>query len=93
MKIEWDFRKNHDNLVKHGLSFEDVAAVFHGQVVTFLDDRNDYGELRYITLGELKGREVVVVYTLRENHVRIISMRKANEREKKIYKKRRETLR
>lgn len=79
--------------MKHGLSFEDVTIVFYGQTVTFLDDTKDYGEPRYITLGELQSRAVVVVYTLRENYLRVISMRKANEREKKIYEKRLEALR
>jgi uncharacterized DUF497 family protein len=86
--IEWNSEKNIINRVKHGLDFEDAIFVFYGQTVTFLDDRKDYGEIRYITLGQLSGREVVMVYTIRENSLRIISLRKANEREKKIYKER-----
>lgn len=47
------------------------------------NDRNDYGETRYITLGELEKRVIVLVHTKRVGRIRIISMRKANEREKK----------
>jgi uncharacterized DUF497 family protein len=70
------------------LSFEDAGIVFAGECVTFGDDRSDYGEPRFITLGKLEGRVVVVVHTPRNDKTRIISMRKANEREQKIYQKR-----
>ncbi len=78
---------------KHGLSFHDAYIVFEGQTVTFIDDRYDYQEIRYVTLGELVGRCVVVVHTTRGTSTRIISMRKANAREKKIFKKRLEESR
>lgn len=87
MNIEWDEQKNKLNQEKHGLSFEDAAWVFDGETVTFLDDRFDYGEERYVTLGVLSGRIVVIAHTYRERKLRVISMRKANEREKKIYQK------
>lgn len=54
----------------------------------FADDRYDYGEPRFITLGCLEGRVVVVAHTPRHKSSRIISMRKANEREQKNYQKR-----
>ncbi|MGB7630417.1 MAG: BrnT family toxin, partial [Candidatus Deferrimicrobium sp.] len=73
---------------KHGFSFEDVDLVFDGNTITFLDDRIDYKEKRFITLGALTGRIVVIVHTLRGETIRIISMRKANTREKKIYQER-----
>lgn len=85
MDFEWDQQKNNTNFEKHGLRFEDVSLVFDGCTVTFEDDRNDYGEVRYITLGELEKRVVILVHTIRGTRIRIISMRKANEREKKIY--------
>jgi uncharacterized protein len=93
MKFEWDTKKNQNNYDKHGLSFEDADLVFEGETISFKDDREDYGEERFITLGELKKRVVVVVHTQREFVTRIISMRKANEREKKIYFKRLEEVR
>jgi uncharacterized protein len=72
----------------HGLNFEDAELIFASKTITFQDDRENYGEERFITLGELKNRVVVVVHTQRDLVTRIISMRKANEREKKIYFKR-----
>lgn len=85
MKFEWDKKKNQLNYEKHGLSFEDAEYIFASKTVSFIDDREDYGEKRFITLGELKNRVVIVVHTERNFVTRIISMRKANEREKKIY--------
>ncbi len=88
MKFEWNEKKNQINYEKHGLSFKDAKIVFESKTISFKDDREDYGEERFITLGELKSRVVVVVHTQRDFVTRIISMRKANEREKKIYFKR-----
>jgi len=85
---EWDDEKSERNFEKHGLSFEDAEKVFSGPCVTFVDDRFDYEETRLITLGVLGGRVVVIVHTPREESTRIISMRKANAREQKIYQKR-----
>jgi uncharacterized DUF497 family protein len=88
MKIERDEDKNLSNADKYGLRFEDAPIVFADNCLTLEDDRFDYGERRFITLGELAGRVVVIVHTPRGDMTRIISMRKANEREKKFYKER-----
>ena len=88
MKYEWDEAKNRKNLAKHGLSFEDAEQVFSGPCVTFEDDRFAYGEERLITLGSLAGRLVVIAHAPRDEGTRIISMRKGNRREQKIYKER-----
>ena len=88
VEFQWDEKKNRENLQKHGLSFEDAAGIFDGETVTYLDDRFEYGEKRYITLGSLDERVIVIVHTLRGETIRIISMRKANGREKKIYQER-----
>ncbi len=93
MEYVWDEIKNQMNVEKHGLNFHDEYIVFEGQTVTFIDDRYDYQEIRYVTLGELAGRCVLIVYTPRGTSIRIISMRKANVREKKIFKKRLEESR
>lgn len=85
---EWDKTKQQVNLSKHGLSFEDAALVFAGPCITFEDKRDDYGEDRFITLGQLAGRGVVISHTPRGQKTRIISMRKANNREQKIYQER-----
>jgi uncharacterized protein len=89
MIYEWDEGKNRSNFVKHGLDFADAEQVLTGPRVTFVDDRIDYGEKRLITLGRLGGRVVVVAHAPRgDDATRIISMRKANRREQKIYQKR-----
>ena len=88
MKSEWDEAKNQKNIAKHGLSFEDAEQVFSGSCVTFEDDRLDYGEERLITLGLLVGRLVVRAHSPRDEGTRIISMRKGNRREQKIYQER-----
>ena len=88
MKYEWDDAKNRKNIAKHGLSFEDAEQVFDGPCVTFEDDRFGYGEERFVTLGLLAGRLVVIAHSPREEGTRIISMRKGNRREQKIYQER-----
>jgi uncharacterized protein len=88
MKYEWDEAKNQKNIAKHGLSFEDAEQVFSGPCVTFEDDRLDYGEERLLTLGLLAGRLVVIAHSPRDEGTRIISMRKGNRREQKIYQER-----
>lgn len=88
---EWDEEKSNKNLAKHGFSFEDAEKVFIGACVTYRDERFDYDEDRFITLGLLDGRVVVIAHTPREEKTRIISMRKGNHREQKAYQKRLET--
>jgi uncharacterized protein len=85
---EWDKAKNRSNFAKHGLDFGDAEQVFAGPCVTFQDGRFDYGEERLITFGLLDGRVVIIAHAPRGEATRIISMRKANRREQKIYQKR-----
>ena len=59
--------------------------VFVDDTLTVEDDRRDYGEDRFITVGFLDGTMVVLVWTPRDEAYRIISMRKANERERALY--------
>ena len=63
----------------------DAGRVFDGDTITVVDDRWDYGETRNITIGFLDGRMVLVVWTPRDDARRIISMRKANDREQQVY--------
>lgn len=88
MRFEWDEAKNQANRRKHGLDFADAALVFAGPIVTFEDQRQPYGEQRYLTVDTLAGRMVVVAHTLRGDATRIISMRKANARESARYQER-----
>lgn len=89
MRYEWDEAKNLTNIEKHGLDFADAPEVLTGRCVTFVDDRFDYGEERFISIGTLKGRVVVIAHAPRGPDVtRIISMRKGNRRDQKIYQNR-----
>ena len=81
MRIEFDPEKRNKTLKERGLDFLHADAVFAGRHLTKRDDRKDYGEERFITAGRLDGRLVIMVWTQRGESRRIISMRKANERE------------
>lgn len=87
MSFEWDPEKNKTNIAKHGVSFEDAPSVFKEFHITVDDERKDYGEKRFYTMGILgdKKRVVIIAHTDRKNKIRIISMRKANIREQKIF--------
>jgi uncharacterized DUF497 family protein len=85
MEFAWDEVKRRANYAKHGLDFRDAEKVFQGITLTAEDNRQDYGETRFISLGLLEDVVVVVVYTARGEKTRIISMRKANQREKSAY--------
>jgi uncharacterized protein len=85
MKISHDPAKREAILLHRELDFEDAPTVFAGLVFEFVDDRVDYSEVRVVTIGLLKDRMVVIVWTHREGGRHIISMRKANEREQRRY--------
>lgn len=63
----------------------EAGQIFDGDTLTVEDDRADYGETRFITIGFLQARMVVAVWTWRKEKRRIISLRKANAREQKLY--------
>ncbi len=86
MEFEWDENKNKSNQEKHGIDFNDAKEVFNDENRTISEDnRNDYGENRWITIGKMYKALIVVVYTIR-NFTRIISARMANEKEREKYK-------
>ena len=85
MRFTWNDRKSKANLKNHGIDFTDAEAVFAGLVVTFEDDRFEYGEHRFVTVGMLNDIVVVVAHTETDEEIRIISMRKATKNEQKIY--------
>lgn len=84
MDIEWDENKREINLSKHGVDFEDAMSIWENLTVT-RPSRDNSGESRFVSFGEVSGRLLVVVYTDRDNIRRIISARKANQRERKAY--------
>jgi uncharacterized protein len=81
----WDARKRLENLRKHGFDFADAHLVFQGLTATEEDSRAAYGERRFVTVGMLNGRNVVVIHTQRSDGIRIISMRKATRNEAQTY--------
>lgn len=85
MVVDFDPQKRNRTLSERGLDFARADEVFAGRHFTAEDVREDYSEPRRITVGKLDGRMVVLVWTPRGEIRRIISMRKANEREQAGY--------
>ena len=83
--ISFDPAKRQRTLVQRGLDFLDAETVFAGPTIEVSDRRRDYGEVRIVCIGWLRGRAVIVVYTERNRIRHIISMRKANEREQRRF--------
>lgn len=88
MDVTFDPAKRDATLNERGLDFSDAALVFSGRVLTVADERFDYGEPRFQTVGHLAGRMVMIVWTPRGRARHVISMRKCNEREQKRYRQR-----
>jgi uncharacterized DUF497 family protein len=87
--FEWDEQKAELNQVKHSVSFPFATRAFDDENrVTVIDNRRDYGETRYITLAKIDNRLYVVAFTLRSSIIRLISARKANNKEVKRYENR-----
>lgn len=92
MDFIWDETKNRSNRCKHGLSFESVKEVFKDPyLLSWLDDRFDNDEERWIGLGCIDSALIVVVsHTFRSEQddqeiIRLISARKASKKEQEIY--------
>ena len=82
MRFVWDEAKNVANIGKHGIDFADVTDIFNHPMLSFIDDRENYNEERWIAIGWMKSLVAVVVYTEQQGEViRIISARKATKRE------------
>jgi uncharacterized DUF497 family protein len=81
----YDPAKDKLNLKKHGLSLAEAARIEWDTVYTWMDKRTEYGELRHRGIGFIGDRLYFVAFTLRGDHKRIISLRKANRREAKFY--------
>ena len=87
MQYEWDERKNAANKEKHGVDFTLAEEFCWDTALETIDDRADYGETRWIALGLIGDRVHVMIYTFRNDNIRIISLRKANRREVDYYEK------
>ena len=88
-QISFDPHKNERNIRERGLSFELASAsasAFEFETATIQADlREDYGEVRYVALGSLHGRLHILCFTETPDGIRVISFRKANDREVKNY--------
>jgi uncharacterized protein len=85
MKIEFDAAKNDANVRERGLPFDRAAEFDFDSAIVEQDNRKDYPEVRYVALGYLESRLHVLCFTGIEGGIRVISFRKANSREVKIY--------
>ena len=87
MEFEWHDAKAEANLQAHGVSFDVAKTVFKDPfAIERLDDREDYGESRFVVIGMAEGNVVLfVAFTERENRIRIISARRATQNEEADY--------
>jgi uncharacterized DUF497 family protein len=85
MRYAFDPAKDAINRAKHGISLGLAEILFAGPHLTVTDDRLDYGEVRKVAFGLINDRLFVCVYADREAERRVISLRKANQREVKRY--------
>ena len=87
LKFEWNEKKAHVNLKKHGVSFEEGATIFNDpEIATIFDPDHSKDEERYISIGtSIQGNLLVIVHTECEERIRLISCRKATNTERKVY--------
>jgi len=87
VQVSYDPNKNKQNIEKRGLSFADAALFEFETALIQIDQRVDYGETRYVALGLLHGRLHVLCFAETADGIRVISFRKANQREVNRYAK------
>jgi len=87
MEIEFDSNKDAANKAKHGISFTKAEAFVWETAQIRIDARFGYGETRYIAQGFIGSRLYILIFTMRGETCRIISLRKSNPKEKKLYEK------
>ena len=85
MRFTWHEAKRQATLDRRGLDFADAESVFAGPTFTFEDDREAYGEQRWVSLGLLRGTVVVIVHTETEDEIRIISVRAKDKDEQLLF--------
>jgi uncharacterized protein len=83
--ILFDPAKNAINIAKHGLSLTDAAAFEMDAAVIEIDDRYDYGEVRFRAFGRVDGQGRCLVFTYAANAIRVISYRRARDKEMRRY--------
>jgi uncharacterized DUF497 family protein len=83
--FEWDENKRRINIDKHGIDFLDVTDVFNDPGQYTYRSKHPKHELRYVTIGMMKGKLIAIVSTLRKQRLRIISARFARKHERERY--------
>ncbi len=85
MRFTWHEPKRQATLKRRDLDFAHAEQVFAAPTFTFEDDRRDYGEQRWVTLGLLRTIVIVIVHTETEDEIHVISMRKADKDEQHLF--------
>lgn len=76
MDFEWDDAKNQSNIQKHGVSFEEARQIFSAPILTMVDERQEYREVRKLSIGRIDAAtQIVVTHTERDSNIRLISSR------------------
>jgi uncharacterized DUF497 family protein len=84
LKFEWDPAKNRSNIRRHGFDFADAEEIFRGLLLVRPDADEGYGEERWLGVGMIRGRVVLVAFVERPSKtIRIISLRRADHEERK----------
>ncbi len=90
MNYQWDPKKAVSNLRKHRIEFADAVGIFEDDWALTIKEQDIEGEQRFVSIGlDFLGRLIVVVYTYRNDDIRIISARRATKRERKSYEQKR----
>ena len=84
MRIEFNPAKDETNFSEHGLRFKEFEG-FDDEPLVIIDNRADYGEVRYRSFGRIDGVGHMIVYTIRNGAMRLISFRRAHEKEMRRY--------
>lgn len=86
VKVTWHPQKAETNLKKHRIRFSDAETVLFDPMALTIEDQDVEGERRFVSVGsDALGRVLVVVYTYREDAIRLISARRATPTERKYY--------
>jgi len=87
VQYDWNESKRVANLAKHGVDFVEAEDFDWKTALESQDNRIDYGEERWVALGYIGRRLHVLIYTRRKGTIRLISLRRANKREREYYEK------
>lgn len=87
-QIEFDPAKSAKNVALRGLPFSLAAGFDFDRALIVVDDRREYGEIRYRAIGMMSGKVAVLVFTMRGKILRVISLRYANKKERFMYESR-----